>query len=139
MTQAKNNPRTGLLKKWIIGINFSFILLLLLTYLTPYVSVEKWGWLSLLALTYPFIMLVNGLFALGWLFFRSWYAFISFLVIMVGSGHHVRYVKLFSTSGKQADCGESIRLISYNMRGLSLVPVQKGQALKVKLIHSTMP
>jgi endonuclease/exonuclease/phosphatase family metal-dependent hydrolase len=133
MTQAKNNSRTGLLKKWITGINFSFIFLLLLTYLTPYVSVEKWGWLSLLALTYPFILLVNGLFALGWLFFRSWYAVLSFLVIIVGSGYHVRYVKLFSSSGKQTACGESIRLISYNMRGLSLVPVKKGAGIEGKI------
>ncbi|MBK8833265.1 MAG: hypothetical protein IPN60_20965 [Saprospiraceae bacterium] len=68
MTRAKSNPKTGLLKKWILGINGCFILLLILTYVTPYVSVGKWGWLSLLALTYPFIMVVNGLFATGWIF-----------------------------------------------------------------------
>ncbi len=133
MTQAKNKTKSGLLKKWVLWTNFSFILLLLLTYLTPYVSVEKWGWLSLLALTYPFVMLINGLFGLGWIFFRSGYAAFSILAILSGTGQHMRYVKLFSNRGKQTPCEESIRLMSYNMRGLSMVPVKKGTGIEGKI------
>jgi hypothetical protein len=53
---------------------FIFIFLLVLAYATPYFSVEKWGWLTLLALAYPFIMLINGSFAAAWLIARNWYA-----------------------------------------------------------------
>lgn len=133
MTRAKSNPKSGLLKKWILGINGCFILLLILTYVTPYVSVGKWGWLSLLALTYPFIMLVNGLFATGWIFFRSWYATFSIVALLAGFSNHTRYIKLFSIGGGKAPCEESIRLMSYNMRGLSMIPVKKGTGIEGKI------
>ncbi len=133
MTRAKNSPKTGLLKKWILGINGCFIFLLILTYITPFVSVDKWGWLSLLALTYPFIMLVNGLFALAWFFLGSWYSAFSILALLAGFSNHTRYVKLFSFGGGKAPCEESIRVMSYNMRGLSMVPVKKGTGIEGKI------
>lgn len=125
MTRAKSSPKTALLKKWILGVNGFFILLLLLTYVTPFVRVESWGWLSLLALAYPFIMLINGLFAIVWLSIRKWYAAFSIVVLVAGMSFHMHYFKLFSIPAGQADCEESIRLMSYNMRGLSLVPGEK--------------
>lgn len=133
MTRAKSNPKTGLLKKWILGINGFVILLLILTYMTPFVAVEKWGWLSLLALAYPLIMLSNGLFALGWFFFRSWYAVFSILAILAGWPNHTRYIKLFSLGGGDKTCTESIRLMSYNMRGLSMISVRKDAGMEGKI------
>ena len=133
MTRARNSQKKGLLKKWILGINGCFIFLLLLTYATPYIQAGTWGWLSLLALAYPFIMLANGLFAIGWIFFRSWYAVFSILVILAGLSCHTRYVKLFSTGNHDENCTESIRLMSYNMRGLSMVPVEKGVGISAKV------
>jgi len=133
MRRAKSSPKTGLLKRWIFLINGCFILLLLLTYITPYVAVEKWGWLSLLALTYPFVLMANSLFATGWIFFRSWYAVFSIVAILAGFPNHIRYIKLFSTTGNEERCEESIRLMSYNMRGLSMVPVQKGAGIEGKI------
>jgi endonuclease/exonuclease/phosphatase family metal-dependent hydrolase len=132
MTRARNNPKAGRLKKWILWLNFFFIFLLGLTYITPHISVEKWGWLSLLALAYPFIMLVNGLFAAGWIFLRNWYAVFSIIIILAGLGVHMRYIKLFST-GSGSGCKESIRVMSYNMRGLSLVPGTKDAGIESKI------
>jgi endonuclease/exonuclease/phosphatase family metal-dependent hydrolase len=133
MTRARSSPKTGLLKKWILVINCCFIFLLLLTYATPYVTVEKWGWLSLLALTYPFILFVNGLFAIGWIFFKSWYAAFSIAAILIGLPNHLRYVKLFSVPDSEANCEESIQLMTYNMRGLSMINVKKGAGIEGKI------
>jgi endonuclease/exonuclease/phosphatase family metal-dependent hydrolase len=133
MTRARNSPGKGLPKKWILGINGFFIFLLLLTYITPYISAGKWGWLSLLALTYPFIMLANGLFAMGWLLTKNWYSLFSIIALLGGFSFHTRYVKLFSIGNNQATCKESIRLMSYNMRGLSMVPVKKGAGIEGKI------
>lgn len=133
MTRARNSPKKGLLKKWILAINCCFIFLLILTYITPYVAVEKWGWLSLLALTYPFIMFANGLFAMGWIFFRSRYAAFSIVAILIGLPNHLAYVKLFSVPDREANCEESIHLMTYNMRGLSMVTVKKGAGIEGKI------
>ncbi len=132
MTRAKNKSKTSLLKKWIIALNLFFILLLGLTYLTPYLPVRIWGWLTLLALTYPFIMLINGCFAAGWLFRRSWLSVYSILAILVGLPVHARYVKLFSFPAS-VSCNPSIHVLSYNMRGLAMVPVEKGASTEKKI------
>lgn len=133
MTRAKNSRKIGLLKKWILWINAGFIFLLILTYLTPYVPVEKWGWLSLLALTYPVVLFINGLFAAGWIFVRSWFAAFSIVAILAGFTTHTRYVKLFSTGGGTEACDESIRLMSFNMRGLSMAPSREGTGFEGKI------
>ena len=131
MTRARNNSRKGLLTKWILGINLAFIFLLLLTYITPWIRVEKWGWLSLLALTYPFVSIINGLFAAGWLFFRNRYALLSLIALLVGWGHHSKYVHLLP--GSEPKCAEPIQIMTYNMRGLSLVPAKKGASVETKI------
>ena len=136
MTRAKSKSRTSALKKWVLFINLFFVLLLLLTYLTPLMPVEKWGWLSLLALTYPFILLINGSFALAWIMARNWIAMFSIIAMVLGWNVHNRYVKLLPL-GEKGKCEESIRLLSYNMRGLSMVPAEEGASLerKIEMLH----
>lgn len=132
MTRAKSKSKNGRLKKVILLINFFFILLLLLTYVTPYVSVQKWGWLTLLALAYPFTLFINILFSLGWVFFRSWNAAYSLVVLFLGWVHHEKYFQVFPSVTHQ-QCEESIRLLTYNMRGLSLIPVKKNDGFEVRI------
>ncbi|MEO6131420.1 MAG: endonuclease/exonuclease/phosphatase family protein [Saprospiraceae bacterium] len=133
MTRAKSKPKAGRFKKLMLWINFTFILLLLLTYATPYVTVSKWGWLSLLALAYPFILLVNGMFATGWILFRSWFAFFSIAVILGGMGIHSRYIRILPARHKNDVCKESIRILTYNMRGLSMIYVRQDGGIQAKI------
>lgn len=125
MTRAKSKPRVSRIKLLMLLINLFFVILLILTYITPHVPVDKWGWLALLALSYPFILFVNILFALGWTFFRSWLSLISIVALVAGWGHHEKYIQLIPSFGSQESCEESIRVLSYNLRGLSMVPVSK--------------
>lgn len=133
MTRAKSKIHRGFVKKWVLGINLFFILLLILAYITPYIKVETWGWLSLLALAYPFILLINGIFAVAWMLTGNWYSVLSLAALLIGFGHHMRYVKLFSLPDHKAECKESIQVISYNMRGMSMVPVPKGAGTQAKI------
>ena len=133
MTRARNKSKAAVLIKWLFGVNLFFLVLLLLTYATPYIRVESWGWLSLLALAYPFVLLTNGVFAAVWLVWRKWYAALSLVAILAGMTYHMRYIKLFSLRGLHASCEESIRLMSYNVRGLSLVPGGKNSGIQAKI------
>lgn len=133
MTRARNKTKAGRWKKMIIVINFVFIFLLLLTYITPLISVQKWGWLSLLALAYPFTLFINGLFAIGWIFFRSWLSMYSIVAILLGWTHHSKYIQLFPAGNGKLACEESIRILSYNMRGMSLIPVKKNDGIQVRI------
>ncbi len=133
MTRAKNKPAHSWISKTLLIINFIFIFFLGLAYMTPFVPVERWGWLSLLALAYPFLMLVNGIFAVMWILARKWYAILSILILLAGFPHHIQYVKLFSNRGRTSTCKESIRVLSYNLRGLSLVPAENGKNIDAKI------
>lgn len=140
MTRAKNKNKAGRLKKWTLALNLFFVLLLILTYITPYVRVEVWGWLTLLTLAYPFIMLMNGCFAIAWLLNKNWYAAFSLMAIVLGLNVHGRFVKLFSFKSSKETCTESIRVLSYNMRGLSMVPVEKGASTqrRIESLHNAL-
>jgi len=133
MTRAKSKTKAGRLKKLMLVINFFFIVILALTYITPLVSVEKWGWLSLFTLAYPFTLLINALFAVGWIFFRSWYAIFSVIAILIGLAHHQRYIQIFPSGNSSASCKESIRLLSYNTRGLTMVPVEEDADYTIRI------
>lgn len=133
MTRAKNRQKSSWLKKWIFWTNCGFAVLLLLTYVTPHIKAEVWGWLSLLALAYPFTLFVNGLFAMGWIFFRSWYAILSIIAILAGSLNHIRYIKIFSGQPAEVACAESVRLMSYNLRGMSMIPAKSEMDIAGKI------
>jgi endonuclease/exonuclease/phosphatase family metal-dependent hydrolase len=130
----------GGVKKAILLTNFLMIFLLGLTYLTPHITVDKWGWLSLLALAYPFIFLINFFFALGWIFFRSWLSMLSIAAIAIGLPYHARYFQLLPGNGKSTKCEESIRLLTYNLRGLEMVPAQKdaGYSARIDSVYNAL-
>lgn len=140
MTRAKSKPASGRARKWILRINLFFVLLLLLTYITPFVSPESWSWLTLLTLMYPVLLLINAIFAGIWIFSGHVYSLFSLAVLLIGFGHHSRYVKLFSLPDDTAQCTESIQLMTYNMRGLNMVPAKKGVGVneKIELLHEAL-
>jgi len=133
MTRARSKPKAGRLKKLILVVNFFFILILALTYATPLISVEKWGWFSLFALAYPFILLANVLFAIGWIFFRSWNAVYSIIALLAGISYHQSYIQILPSRKSATICKESIRLLSYNMKGLSMVPVKENAKFSIRI------
>jgi endonuclease/exonuclease/phosphatase family metal-dependent hydrolase len=132
MTRAKSRRKAGGFKKLMLIINLIVIGILALTYVTPLISVKHWGWFSLLALTYPFVLLANTLFALGWTFFRSWYALLSAIAILAGFMYHQRYIQFFPSATK-AECDESIRLLSYNTKGFTMIPVRANAPYQVRI------
>ncbi len=133
MTRARSNPKASRLKTLILLVNIFFVILLILTYITPHVTVEKWGWLTLLALAYPFILFGNILFATGWIFFRNWMASLSIITLLAGYDQHAKYIQILPSGNIPAECEESIRVLTYNLRGLSMVPVEKPNDTKGKI------
>jgi len=111
---------------WVHGAS---ILLLLLAYMTPYVPVRQWGWLSLLALAYPFLLLANFAFALTWFVIGKWQAWLSLAVLLLGWPVHARYFKLFAWPAGKV-CDAPMTCVSYNVRGFSLVQAEGDMPVK---------
>lgn len=95
------------------ALNFIVAGLLLLSYLGMYTNPQHITLPAFGGLVYVYLLLVNLLFVLLWLFIKARYAFISVLVILVGWVH----VKHFIQWNNPADNGEGgVKLLTYNVR-----------------------
>lgn len=74
----------GFLAKSLIILNVGFAVLLLLSYLASVVSPATFWPLSFLGLGYPFLLLINFLFFVFWLFIQWRFSLISLVAILIG-------------------------------------------------------
>lgn len=68
----------------LLYLNGVAILLLLLSYLPQHFSPETLGYISLLGLAYPFLLLLNIFFIIYWLFRKTRFIILSGLAILIG-------------------------------------------------------
>jgi endonuclease/exonuclease/phosphatase family metal-dependent hydrolase len=94
-------------------LNIFSALLLLLSYLAPYVSPVKNTILAYIALAYPFLLLINLFWLIFWLIRKSRAAYLSFLSIIVG----LAYIPTLIGFAKNNPAPKNaMRFMSYNVR-----------------------
>jgi endonuclease/exonuclease/phosphatase family metal-dependent hydrolase len=98
--------------------NIIAALLLLLCYFSPYFDPEYYWPFGILGLIFPFLIMLNLLFVLFWIFFRLKYSLISLIIILVGWNSFRGVIGLNLPEEKQ-DTSNSFRVMSYNIRALS--------------------
>lgn len=112
-------PSRWLLPLW--WANAAAVLLLLITYLAPHVSPLKVWWLSLLALSYPFQLLLHAGFLLWWWFFRRKRMLLSGVALLLGWAHIGDHLQLLGRDAPAAPVqGDGVKLLSYNVRVFDL-------------------
>lgn len=95
-------------------LNIPIILLLLLSYLAPFVSPQVFWPIAFLGLAYPALLLSNMLFVIYWLiFFRLKFMF-SLAAIIIGFQYIPYFVQL--NAKRTTDYSNSIRIMSFNMK-----------------------
>lgn len=95
-------------------LNTIVILLLLLSYLAPFVSPQLFWPIAFLGLAYPVLLLCNIVFIIYWLvFFRLKFLF-SLAAIVIGFRFVPYFVQI--NAKKTEDYTHSIRLMSFNMK-----------------------
>lgn len=99
----------------IIIINFAVIIPLLLSYLAIYVSPEKAGFISLLGLAYPYLLVLNLIFTFYWMYRKRWAFLYSLAVIALGWTFVSRTIQINFNNEIRID-GQKFSLISYNVR-----------------------
>jgi len=109
--------RVGLLNRPLWWLNALAVLLLLLTYLAPHVS-PRTGWmLALLAMTYPYQLLVHAAFILWWSLFRRKRLLVSLVAVLLGWGHMGDHFQVFGRSAPAREVrGDGVKLLSWNVR-----------------------
>lgn len=96
----------------ILLINFSAVIVLLVSYLSIYIPPDKFWIPSLFGLAYPFILAANVFFVIFWLMFKPRYLLFSLVAIILGFGFISRYIQL---NGKNIERGD-VKVLSYNVK-----------------------
>ncbi len=112
---AGSKKKMSFATKAMVVINIFFICLLLLSYLSLYISPEKFWPLAFAGLAYPVTLLCNVFFVLFWLVFIKKYFILSLITILLGYNQVKTYIKV-SGSGPTLFTEKSIKLMSYNVR-----------------------
>lgn len=102
----------------IFGINSLFALMLLLSYLLPYVAPKSFAILAVLSLAVPFLILSNLLFVLYWLMNVKKQMLLSLFVLIIGFSY-VGSLYKFSNS-KNIEDDNNISIMNYNVRLFNL-------------------
>jgi endonuclease/exonuclease/phosphatase family metal-dependent hydrolase len=95
-----------------VVLNLLVAIPLLASYLVPYVNTGFFWYGALLGLLYPYLLLLNIVFLIFWLFFKKRYLLLSLVVILTGIKVHNNY---FQFKGNETGRTDGIRVLSYNV------------------------
>ncbi|TJY36265.1 endonuclease/exonuclease/phosphatase family protein [Pontimicrobium aquaticum] len=110
--------KLSFVNKTIFITNSLVALLLLLSYLLPYVAPKNFAFLSVLSLAVPLLIILNGLFMLYWLLKAKKQLLLSGLVLLLGYSY-VGSLYKFSSS-KNIENGDDLSIMNYNVRLFNL-------------------
>lgn len=101
-------------------VNFIFIILLLLSYLSIYVNPRDIWVLSFFGLAYPFLLAANLLFVIYWAIKGKFLFFYSLIVIILGWNHFTNTFQVSFSQKPPTDPNNSFTFLSYNVRLFNL-------------------
>lgn len=93
-----------------------FVVCLLASYASAYVSPDKIWLLAFFGLTYSVWLAINVLFTLIWVIIKTRYALLSLAVILLGAPIHIRQTALRFTQKETEISSNDMRVMSYNVQ-----------------------
>lgn len=112
-------------------MNVLVAVMLLLSYILPYLSPKNFAILSVLNLAVPFLIIVNILFFIYWLLKVKKQLLLSLFVLLLGYNH---LLSLYKFSGsKNIDDPNNLVVMNYNVRLFNLFNWIKDKQLKSKM------
>lgn len=101
--------------KFLFFLNSLFAVALLFSYLLPYIPPSTFALLSVFSLGVPFLVLVNLIFLLFWLFRLKKQLLLSLIVLLLGFNHLTSIYEISSSDDKDQDT-DSFKVLTYNVR-----------------------
>ncbi|RAJ16787.1 endonuclease/exonuclease/phosphatase family protein [Olleya aquimaris] len=119
-------------EKIIFFINSIVAFLLLLSYVLPNIPPKTFATLSVLSLGVPFLILLNVLFFVYWLFKIKKQLLLSLIVVTIG---YFLFGSLYKFSNWEEDGTESLSIMNYNVRLFNLYEWIPGKDIDQKLVE----
>ncbi len=102
-------------ERFLFFLNSLFAVALLFSYLLPYIPPGTFALLSVFSLAVPFLILVNVIFLLYWLFRLKRHVLLSLIVLLIGFNHLTSIYEV-SSSEITAEGKRTLKVMSYNVR-----------------------
>ncbi|MEI6576754.1 MAG: endonuclease/exonuclease/phosphatase family protein [Bacteroidota bacterium] len=113
--KTATGKQKSLLRTFMMGLTFFFIVLLLICYLSPIINPQRFALPALIGLAYPFLVVINFVFAIIWLAYGSKRAVLPFLAIAIGFQPLLRHIQ-FNFIDKKASKEQSLNIMTFNVR-----------------------
>lgn len=124
--------KLSLINKIIYFINVVFAILLLLSYVLPFVAPKTFSVLSVLSLGVAFLILCNALFFLYWLIKLKKQFLLSLIILLIG---YISFGSLYKfSSSKNIKNAENFKVMNYNVRLFNLYKWIPEDSIETKII-----
>lgn len=100
--------------KFLFFLNVLFAVALLFSYLLPYIPPSTFALISVLSLTVPFLIIINAIFLVYWVFRLKKQLFLSLVILLMGLNHITSIYEFSSFDDEELKGG--ISLMTYNVR-----------------------
>lgn len=126
-----------LIKHIVLIINIAASVILLLSYLAPYVPPQITSVFSVIGLGYSYLLYINAGFIIFWALNRKFWFLISLLTIFIGYKHFNNYIKI-STKNKPELLTDNqlpeIKIMSYNVKVFNLYNWKNNTAIRDSIL-----
>ena len=125
-----------LLKKTVTGVNLIIAASLLLSYLSAHINPDKIAFPAFFGLAYPYLLLANIIFAIGWGIKLKKEVLISVVVILLGISHLNNYIQF----GNRSNSEYEFSVTSYNLRLFNKYEEKENSEVQIiALIEQALP
>jgi len=107
--------KSGLFNKLIYWVNLLVAILLLISFVLPYVPPQRFPTLSLLSLAVFPLIIINFLFVIYWIFKLKLKLLLSAFILVIAHFHFGSFIQ-FSSDKDNLESKNSISVLSYNVR-----------------------
>jgi endonuclease/exonuclease/phosphatase family metal-dependent hydrolase len=114
-------------------LNYIAVISILLAYLSVYISPNDFGFIAILGLGFTFILIVNILFILYWIFRKKWMFLISLMAVLIG-WNHLTTTLTFHLNHEVPKGNKNVKFVSYNVRLFDLYDWTKKKGIRDKII-----
>ena len=123
-------------------INAILAVLLIITYLSVYISPASSWIFAFIGLAYPFVLVFNIIFMIFWMVLRKWYFILSLLCILLGWSSLKRFFQIQVKHTDPVILENTISLLTYNVRLFNYYQWNKDTAAWqniISYIHTADP
>lgn len=134
MPEREKDQRWSLTGKLFITLNITAAIALIIVQGSTLIRPDRFWYLEIIALSYPFLLLINLFFVGVWAVRRHRYAFISAAVILIG---YDKLISIYRPSLFSVDVmapKSSVKLMSYNVRLFDLYNWSGNEKTRKKIL-----